>query len=97
MQREVKKIFSLLIKQLNFVKVLGKNVYSADSNEIIKYQERTYYYLNLSGKNFNLRLIMTFNDENEPVFLTAFYERSGKKVSDYSQINKVLNHRYNEM
>ena len=92
-----KEIFSLLIKQLDFIKVLGKEVYKADSNEIIKYQERNYYSLHLSAKNFNFRLLMTFDDENNPIFLAAFYERSGKRVSDYSLWSKVIHCRYIEM
>ena len=52
-----KEIFALLVKQLDFLKELGTNVYKADSNEIIKYQDRDYYSLHLSGKNFNLNLM----------------------------------------
>ena len=54
-----KEIFTLLVKQLNFLKELGTNVCKADSNEIIKNQDRDYYSLHLSGKNFNFRLLMT--------------------------------------
>lgn len=92
-----KEIFSLLIKQLNFVKLLKNQVYTADGNEIIKYLEKEYYSLHLSGKNFNFRLIMTLDEKDNPVFLAAFYERAGKKVSDYTQWKKVLANRYSEM
>lgn len=84
-----KEIFALLIKQMNFVKSLGREVYKADSNEIIKHQEREYYSLHLKGKNFNLRFLMTFI-ENNPVFLCAFYERAGKKATNYSTWTPVL-------
>lgn len=92
-----KEIFALLVKQLNFMKTLKNQVYTADSNEIIRYLDREYYSLHLSGKNFNLRLLMTFDKKNVPVFLAAFYERSGKRASDYTQWNKVLANRYAEM
>lgn len=92
-----KELFALLIKQLDFVKVLGKEVGRADSNEIIKYMEREYYSLHLQAKNFNIRFLMTFDDDENPIFLAAFYERSGKKASDYSQWKGVLQHRYNEI
>lgn len=92
-----KEIFSLLIKQLNFVKLLTNQVFTADGNEIIKYLNREYYSLHLSGKSFNLRLLMTFNESNVPFFLAAFYERSGKRNSDYTQWKKVLAGRYAEM
>ena len=92
-----KEIFALFIKQLNFVKVLQKEVYKADGNEIIKYQNDDYYSLHLSGKNFNIRFLMTFDNSNNPVFLVAFYERSGKRSSNYSQWYDVLESRLNEI
>lgn len=92
-----KEIFSLLIKQMNFVKVLGKKVDQANGNEIIKYLNEDYYSLHLQGKNFNLRLLMAFDEEENPVFLVAFYERSGKKASDYTKWKKVLRQRLQEV
>ena len=75
-----KEIFTLLVKQLNFLKELGTNVCKADSNEIIKNQDRDYYSLHLSGKNFNFRLLMAFDEKDTPKFLVAFYERAGKII-----------------
>ena len=92
-----KEIFSLLIKQFNFIKVLGKGVDQADGNEIIKYQEQDYYSIHLNGKNFNLRLLMTFDEDGNPVFLAAFYERAGKKSTDYTQWKNVLKQRFQEV
>lgn len=92
-----REIFSLLVKQLSFVKLLNKQVYQADGNEIIKYLAKEYYSLHLSGKNFNLRLLMAFDKDNNPVFLAAFYEREGKKSSDYTQWKSVLEKRYKQM
>lgn len=91
-----KEIFALFIKQMNFVKILGKQVHNADGNEIIKHQESEYYSLHLSSKNFNFRFLMTFV-ENNPVFLCAFYEREGKRVSDYTKWKEVLKQRLNEV
>ena len=73
-----KEVFALLIKQLNYVKVLKDRVYTADGNEIIKYLDREYYSLHLSGKNFNLRLLMTFDKEKAPIFLRHFMSVQGK-------------------
>lgn len=92
-----KEIFALLVKQLDFLKELGTNVYKADSNEIIKYQDRDYYSLHLSGKNFNLRLLMAFDEKDTPKFLVAFYERAGKKKTDYTQYKKVLDSIFEEI
>lgn len=96
-QGHEKEIFALLVKQLAFVKTLGRQVYNADGNEIIKYLDKEYYSLHLTGKNFNLRLLMTFDAENNPIFLAAFYERAGKRISDYTQWKKILDKRYSQM
>lgn len=37
-----------------------------------------------------------YKDSN-PVFLVAFYERSGKKISDYTQWKEVLKQRFEEI
>lgn len=92
-----KEIFTLLVKQLNFLKELGTNICKADSNEIIKNQDRDYYSLHLSGKNFNFRLLMAFDEKDTPKFLVAFYERAGKKKTDYTQYKKVLDSRFEEV
>lgn len=92
-----KEIFTALIKQLIYVKDHGKLVHQINGNEIIKHQERDYYSLHLKGKCFNLRLILTFDDNSSPVFLCAFYERAGKRVSDYTQMKAILKNRYEEV
>lgn len=92
-----KGIFLLLIKQLNFVRELRCQVCKADGNEIIKYLDRDYYSLHLSGKNFNLRLLMAFGVSGDPIFLAAFYERGGKRASDYTPWKPVLASRYADM
>lgn len=53
--------------------------------------------MHLTGKNFNLRLLMTFDAENNLIFLAAFYERAGKRISDYTQWKKILDKRYSQM
>ena len=47
-----KEIFTLLVKQLNFLKELGTNVCKADSNEIIKNQDRRLLFIAFIGKKF---------------------------------------------
>ena len=96
-QGHEKEIFALLVKQLAFVKTLGRQVYNADGNEIIKYLDKEYYSLHLTGKNFNLRLLMTFDAENNPISLAAFNEPAGKRISDYTQWKKILDKRYSQM
>lgn len=91
-----KELFMLLVKQLCFVSALKRQVHLADSNEKIKYLEKEYYSLHLSAKNFNIRMLMTFDNDDNPVFLAAFYERAGKRNTDYTKWKMVLAERYKE-
>lgn len=93
-----KEVFNLLIKQFSFVKTMGDRVDTADSNEKLKgiKADEDYYSLHLQNKTVNIRLIMTF-DGNIPVFLVAFFEREGKRVTDYSRWERVMKERYNQI
>lgn len=87
-----------MIKQFGYVKDLKLQAYTANGNEHLKYKsEQLYTSLHLSSKSFNVRFIMTFHDNQQPVFLVAFYERAGKSKTDYSQYEKIAKNRYNEL
>lgn len=93
-----KEVFNLLIKQLSFVKALGPRVNTADSNEILKgiKSEEDFYSLHIKNKTVNIRLIMSFYDD-VPIFLIAFYEREGKRATDYSKWENVMKERFNQI
>jgi len=93
------EVFNLLIKQFSFVNTLGLLVNEADSNEILKDigKEKNYYSLHIQNKTVNIRLLMTFSENNNPVFLAAFFEKAGKKASDYSQWLSVIKERDRQM
>ena len=90
-----KDILNLLVRQLGYLRDFEKRVNEVDGNEKLKHTTRDYY--SLHGKGFNIRLLLGFLSENRPVFLVAFFERSGKKISDYSRYIDVLDERYSQM
>lgn len=92
-----KEIFNLLVRQLGYVRDFNRRVNEVDSNEIIKHTKRCYYSLHLQGGRFNIRLIISFMMDNTPVFLVAFYERSGKKKTNYSNYIEILDNRFKEI
>ena len=94
-----KQIFSLLIKQLSFVKDMGVRVNEADSNEKLKGTNTNidYYSLHIQDKIVNIRMLITFENNNTPLFLSAFYERAGKRVTNYDLWILVIKERYEEM
>ena len=42
------------------------------------------YSMHMSGKGFNIRIIYSFLPNKQPVLLLAFYERGGKRRTDYT-------------
>lgn len=42
------------------------------------------YSMHMSGKGFNIRIIYSFLPNKQPVLLLAFYERGGKRHTDYT-------------
>lgn len=93
-----KEVFNIVIKQFNFVRQMGREVYKADSNEILKETgDVVYYSLHIQDKVVNIRMLMTFSDEEAPVFLAAFFERQGKNATDYTQWIPVIKERYKQM
>lgn len=94
-----KELFNLMIKQFGFVNTFSTMVNTADSNEILKdvNSGMDFYSLHIQSKTLNFRLLMTFTSENTPVFLVAFFEKSGKKISSYDKYTPVLKTRYNQI
>ena len=94
-----KELFNIMIKQFGFVNTLNTRVNEADSNEILKDtgDDGDYYSLHIKSKTLNLRMLMRSTEENLPVFLGIFHERSGKRVSDYTGWVPIIKARYNQI
>lgn len=72
----------------------------ADSNEKLKNteSETEYYSLHIQNKVMNIRILMTLaGEQNTPVFLGMFYERSGKNTSNYTLWIPVMKKCFREM
>ena len=93
------QLYQILVKQCSYVKTMGRMVHEADSNEILKEMktEQEYYSLHIKDKVLNVRLLMTFDQNGSVFFLAAFFEKGGKKISDYSKWKNVIQRRYIQM
>lgn len=93
------EVFKILIKQFSFVNTMGIMVHEADSNEILKStgNARDYYSLHIQNRIVNIRILMAFSNEENPVFLAAFFEKAGKNISDYSQWMPIIKERYKQI
>lgn len=93
------EIFDLLVKQLRYIAEYGRRVNEIGQNEKLKHMqmEQEYYSLYMKGTGFNLRMLMTFYEDETPLILGIFYEKGGKSVSDYSKWKPILASRYEEL
>ncbi len=90
--------FKKLRIQLNYISSFGRNIDQVSSNhEKLKGVSRNFYSIRIKAKQFNIRLLLCFDDNDQPQFLSAFFERAGKRKTDYSTFIPVLENRYKEL
>ena len=92
-----KEFFNCLATQLTNINDFGPLVYTTDNNEILKGADGHYYSIHLEKKQFNIRFIINIQDDGTPYFLCAFFEKTGKRISDYSAYTKVMKRRFKEL
>ena len=89
-----KQIFKLLSKQLILLNRNGILVTNAKEFENIG---SGLFSMHLTGSGFNLRILFAFLPNSQPVLLLPFYERAGKRKTDYSGYIEPALTRFNEM
>ena len=76
-----KRFFTLLISRLRILGTMGIDAVNLTEFENIG---KGIYSMHLAAKGFNIRILYGFLPNRKPVLLLAFYERAGKKKTDYS-------------
>ena len=89
------QFFSMLVTQLGNLKAFGVAISQVDGHE--KLRGCDFYSIHISRKEFNIRILAYITRSGESYLLSAFYEREGKKKTDYSEKIKVLESRLNNM
>lgn len=79
-----RSFFALLIVQLRILAAQGQNAIQFPGFERLKHAEGELYSMHLDGRDFNLRILYSFLPDHTPVLLTTFFERAGKRTSDYT-------------
>ena len=79
-----RSFFALLIVQLRVLAAQGRNAILFPGFERLKHSNSELYSMHLDGRDFNLRILYSFLPDHTPVLLTAFFERDGKRTSDYT-------------
>lgn len=88
------RFFNILQTQLSNILTFGPMIYTVDSHERIKGSSKPYFSIHLQQSQFNIRMLVYISHELPPLFLCAFFERSGK---DYSKHTLVLDTRLRDM
>lgn len=73
--------FNLLIARLKFLSSLGINATRHKEFELIG---SGIYSMHLSGNGFNIRILYGFLPNRKPALLLSFYEREGKRATNYT-------------
>lgn len=76
-----REVFRLLAVRLSVLKELGIHAVQHKEFENIG---RGLFSMHLQGHNFNIRILYSFLSDQRPVLLLTFYERQGKRKTDYS-------------
>jgi hypothetical protein len=87
-------VFKLLTSRLISLRTLGVMVTNIKEFELI---EKGLYSMHLKGSGFNIRVLFSFLPNGQPVLLLPFFERGGKKKTDYSTYLKPAHSRLLEM
>lgn len=92
-----KQFFKLFAVQLKNLCTFGIMAHTVDDNEKLKGFDGHYYSIHLQQKQFNIRMLVHISDNNTISLLSVFYERTGKKSTDYTQYTDLLTERLAQM
>lgn len=88
--------FRLLTARLISLAQLGKKAVLLKEFEELRYADGLCS-LHIAGKDMNIRILYYYREDSAPVLLSAFTEKAGKRITDYSSHTPVANERKAEM
>ena len=87
------KFLTLLLARLNYLSLCGLDAVKHEEFELLG---SGVFSMHLSGRGFNIRILYSFLPDGSPSLLTCFYERAGKKQTDYTGQIELAKSRYKE-
>ncbi|WP_298016724.1 hypothetical protein [uncultured Dysosmobacter sp.] len=88
------KFFALLVARLTFLLEHGAN--AINLHKEYECVEDGIYSMHVSSAPFNIRILYAFFPDGSPTLLLAFYERGGKKKTDYTSKIPTARRRFSE-
>lgn len=84
-------VLRILAQRILFLNQEGKFAVRGKEFEQI---DESIFSLHMTGKGFNLRVLFAFLPSDEPVFLYPFFERAGKRATDYTRKIPIAKERF---
>lgn len=78
-----KKFFSQLVIRLRHLSCFGVQAETHDGFENIG---KGLFSMHFEGKEYNIRILFSFMPNGQPALLLSFYEREGKRKTDYTHL-----------
>lgn len=91
------RFFELLLTRLQFLSKHGRFASSSQGHKEFECINDTISSMHLAGNGFNVRILYAFLSDEAPVLLLAFYEREGKRKTNYSTYITPATERLKEM
>lgn len=88
------RFFKLLVSRFTQLSALGQRAVCLEEFEQIT---EDLFSMHFSQKDFNIRFLYGFLPNNQPVLLLPFYERAGKRKTDYTSYIEPALSRFSEM
>lgn len=76
------KFFTTLVRQLKMLTMLGAQAVQSKEFESIG---NGLFSMHLAGNGYNIRVLYSFLQNKQPILLLSFYERGGKRKTDYTK------------
>jgi len=95
--------FKKMVTQLNNIITFKKSVYTVDSNEILMAGNDEngsaweLFSIHIQSNTYNVRFIVSFDNNSCPILLTVFYERAGKRKTNYTEPCRIAKIRKSEL
>ena len=89
--------FTQFVTALHNIRDFKHNIYQIDGHEKLKSCSFPCYSIHLASKGYNVRFLISFLSDETPVFLLAFYERSGKARTGYEKEIKKAKKRLSDI
>lgn len=88
------EFFKTLVLRLRMLAMLGARATQAKEFEPIG---DGLFSMHLTGRNYNIRILYSFLQNRKPALLLAFYERAGKRKTDYTPYMEPAKARLQEL